>query len=724
MHRLRAVGRVVAAVSLVAAGAVAGAGSAAADQTLTASPLQVTFVQAEFATHYKVDASDSAGLPITYAWTLTPPTVDPACNNYGNLTSSSNEFIWRHGDQDHCDHTKQGALGHLGIVSVVVSDASSRCSGSYGGTEGANGSPTASVPLTCTAVAGAPPLTASTAGTSSSTATPTAAVPSSAASATSTAVHTSSGGGLQWLVVVLIAVGLLGLGLVGWRWRRGHGTEQDFVYPDYSPGAGDDAVERPPLEPPVLPTLVGSLTPPVVGVVTTDDPLDTDDDDTDCSQLRARCAQLSAEAAQARANAAQAQATSAAAAAELATATAALTAAQRAAAAADHPDPGESWMEDAETGERVTEHDLMLQRTDEAATGEIHLDDPAHRAQLRQQERDRAHQALTAAQSNERAAHGRADQASAAAAAAQAAAATVQAEANAACAAADECDKAATAVPTAAAAAPTPAPTTLTSPPVSPPISPPVSPPISPPVSPPSTPPSTPPVVPPTVSRPDCEDGCEPRVEEASIDVQMFLVWAGNVAISGAFQFSADDVADALARFEKWKVIADIGEFVEGFAGSGGDLVSGHVGIDAFLNVATEGSNQWNPFEWGNPIDLQGMAEDSTIDALKKLIAKVNPLRTLGTWTMSCPLVRVHVTCTRTYECRGGYWVLIAHQFVVAYGEKIRDVTSPPRDNWDHDNPGRGAVETRSWLYRYFSNQNRAALQKIAQMAKLCAAAK
>ena len=141
----------------------------------------------------------------------------------------------------------------------------------------------------------------------------------------------------------------------------------------------------------------------------------------------------------------------------------------------------------------------------------------------------------------------------------------------------------------------------------------------------------------------------------------MFLVWAGNIAISGAFQFSEDDVADALARFEKWKMIADIGEFVEGFAGSGGDLVSGHVGIDAFLNVATEGFNQWNPFEWGNPIDLQGMAEDSTIDALKKLIAKVNPLRTLGTWTMSCPLVRVHVTCTRTYECRAGYWVLTAH---------------------------------------------------------------
>jgi hypothetical protein len=718
MHRLRAVGRAVAAGSLAATSAAFGAGSATADQTLTPSPLQVTFVPSEFATHYEVGATDSAGLAITYAWTLTPPTADPACNNHGNLTSSSNEFIWRHGDQDHCDHTKQGALGHLGIVSVVVSDTSSSCSASYGGTEGANGSPTASVPLTCTALAGAPPLTASIAGTPSSAATPTGAVPSSAASATSIAAQTSSGGGQQWIVVVLVAVGLVGLGILGWRWRRGHDTEQDFVYPDYSPGGGDDPVERQPLEPPVLPPLVGPLTPPVVGVVTTDDPLDTDDDDTDCSQLRARCAQLSAEAAQARANAAQAQAASTAAAAELAAATAALTAAQRAAAAADHPDPGESWMEDAETGERITEHDLMLQRTDEAATGEIHLDDPAHRAQLRQQERDRAHQALTAAQSNERAAHGRADQASVTAAAAQAAAATSQAEANAACAVADECDKAAAAAVTASPVSPP------VIPPVSPPVIPPVSPPVIPPVSPPVIPPVSPPVIPPTASRPDCEDGCEPRVEEASIDVQMFLVWAGNVAISGAFQFSEDDVADALARFEKWKMIADIGEFVEGFAGSGGDLVSGHVGIDAFLNVATEGFNQWNPFEWGNPIDLQGMAEDSTIDALKKLIAKVNPLRILGTWTMSCPLVRVHVTCTRTYECRGGYWVLTAHQFVVAYGEKIRDVTSPPRDNWDHDNPGRGAAETKSWLYRYFSNQNRAALQKIAQMAKLCAAAK
>ncbi|HEY8730284.1 MAG TPA: hypothetical protein VIL94_11920, partial [Acidothermaceae bacterium] len=312
MRRLRAVGRAVAAVSLAAAGVLAGAASAAADQTLTVSPLQVTFVQSEFATHYKVDASDGAGLPITYAWTLTPPTVDPACNNYANLTSSSNEFIWRHGDQDHCDHTKQGAFGHLGVVSVVVSDASARCTGSYAGTEGANGSPTASASMTCTAIAAAAPLTASIAGTPSgaatpsSAATPTAAVPSTAASATATVVHTSSSGGFPWIVVV-IAVGLVGLGLLFWRWWRGQDTDEDFVYPDYSPGAGDDPDGRQPLEPPLLPP-VGPVAPPVVGVLMTDDPLDTDDDDTDCSQLRDRCAQLSAEAAQARANAAQVQA--------------------------------------------------------------------------------------------------------------------------------------------------------------------------------------------------------------------------------------------------------------------------------------------------------------------------------------------------------------------------------------------------------------------------------
>ncbi|MFI5041416.1 MAG: hypothetical protein ACHQNA_06145, partial [Acidimicrobiales bacterium] len=122
---------------------------AASSDSLVTGPLLVRFVQAEFATHYTVVASDRDGYPLTYTWTLDPPAVDLPCNNHGVLHSSTAEFIWHHGDQDDCNHNVQGPTGHKGSVGVVVSDGHWTCEGSYFGTEGSNGSPDATAPLAC-----------------------------------------------------------------------------------------------------------------------------------------------------------------------------------------------------------------------------------------------------------------------------------------------------------------------------------------------------------------------------------------------------------------------------------------------------------------------------------------------------------------------------------------------------------------------------------------------
>lgn len=107
---------------------------------LRVSPIAANFVQAEFATHYDVLVANAAK-PVTYAWKLTPPTVDPGCDNRGRPTSSADEFVWVHGDQHGCDHTKQGPKGHLGTVTVTVSDGVWACTLSYFGTETGAGSP-------------------------------------------------------------------------------------------------------------------------------------------------------------------------------------------------------------------------------------------------------------------------------------------------------------------------------------------------------------------------------------------------------------------------------------------------------------------------------------------------------------------------------------------------------------------------------------------------------
>lgn len=143
------------------------------------SPLSVTltsvFVPADRATKYTAETKDAESRRATYTWKLrliridpqgsSPPgfqSTDPKAPNYasaafdatcndaklpngeaGNADQTSanylwqqlgNEFIWYHGDVGSyagstygCDHTKMGARGHQGTVTVIVSDGIWTC---------------------------------------------------------------------------------------------------------------------------------------------------------------------------------------------------------------------------------------------------------------------------------------------------------------------------------------------------------------------------------------------------------------------------------------------------------------------------------------------------------------------------------------------------------------------------------------------------------------------
>ncbi len=130
-----------------------GDATAAPTSSVTLSRITATFQQAEFATHYTAQASDRAKKALTFTWTLKLQLVDKAgannpgipgskaavdgkCNNGGKLTSSTKEFIWKHGDAGlgNCDHSTMGPSGHQGLVTLVVSDGLWSCTATYGGT--------------------------------------------------------------------------------------------------------------------------------------------------------------------------------------------------------------------------------------------------------------------------------------------------------------------------------------------------------------------------------------------------------------------------------------------------------------------------------------------------------------------------------------------------------------------------------------------------------------
>ena len=136
---------------LMAAGSLAAV--AADSQPPTVSAIQAKFVPDEFATHYTIQASDpDHGDTLSATWSLElrvfdplPAALDPGCRLTAvepvveELGTIEAEFIWYHGDQHGCDHTKQGAHGHQGIVTAVVSDGTWTCTAAYAGTETGSG---------------------------------------------------------------------------------------------------------------------------------------------------------------------------------------------------------------------------------------------------------------------------------------------------------------------------------------------------------------------------------------------------------------------------------------------------------------------------------------------------------------------------------------------------------------------------------------------------------
>lgn len=224
--------------------------------------------------------------------------------------------------------------------------------------------------------------------------------------------------------------------------------------------------------------------------------------------------------------------------------------------------------------------------------------------------------------------------------------------------------------------------------------------------------------------RHECEPGDErdPVVTEA--DFELYLLWAAQWAQDGLFQFSQDDVDKAFEGFKNFKTLADIAGFVQGFAGAGGAAAVGDIDVGSVLNILTTGADRVSDYldqpSWTDPSGAAGWGVEKALDVL---INKMRPKRLLGSWSISVPLVKVHATCTKTYECRNYHWVLATHKFDLAYGDLVRMGHGGPVENLDSDRPERGYRQARAALRRPFNTANRAVMAKIQQMVKDCAKA-
>ena len=113
----------------------------AADHEPVVSPITANFVSEQSETVYTITASDPDGDRLLRDWKLTPPAADPTCNDFTFDSSTPNEAIWHHGNDNGCDHSKEGPRGHLGTVTVAVSDEHWTCTASYFGTISGTGDP-------------------------------------------------------------------------------------------------------------------------------------------------------------------------------------------------------------------------------------------------------------------------------------------------------------------------------------------------------------------------------------------------------------------------------------------------------------------------------------------------------------------------------------------------------------------------------------------------------
>jgi hypothetical protein len=119
--------------------------------------------------------------------------------------------------------------------------------------------------------------------------------------------------------------------------------------------------------------------------------------------------------------------------------------------------------------------------------------------------------------------------------------------------------------------------------------------------------------------------------------------------------------------------------------------------------------------------DPQDVIEYTVLKGLKALATKIDKLRRWGDWTMTCPKMRVRVSCDKRSECEDGRWVLKQQTFTQENLGLIEGsaLTFGPRNVVSVGE----AAKFRRDGYRHFALKNLAAESAIQALMQRCAGA-
>lgn len=121
-------------VATVSTAPTAPTTTAAIPAAPTVSPVHADFKPLRRATYYAVSATAAGQGTPTYTWSLSPPKGNASCNRFGPVPGTPNEAVWRHADNDGCNHALMGVDGHPGTVTVIVKTTAWVCDATFFGT--------------------------------------------------------------------------------------------------------------------------------------------------------------------------------------------------------------------------------------------------------------------------------------------------------------------------------------------------------------------------------------------------------------------------------------------------------------------------------------------------------------------------------------------------------------------------------------------------------------